>query len=128
MGGAVTKNIPGTPGYSLSTDLDTIKANVGFDELQAMRDASPTGGALGQVSEMENRLLQSVRAAISQLLKGEDLERNLKIIKDSNSQLRSIQREKLAADEARATGVTPQPAARPQAAPAQGGWSIKRID
>jgi hypothetical protein len=30
----------------------------GFQELQTMRDSSPTGGALGQVSDRENTMLQ----------------------------------------------------------------------
>lgn len=121
MGGALLSNMPGTDARALSGDLDTIRANVGFDELQAMRDASPTGGALGQVSEMENRLLQSLRAAIDQLQNGENLAQNLKIIKESNAQLREIQRQKLAADEARAAAGGTAPA-KP------GGWSIKRVD
>lgn len=57
--GSVTSYIPGTTAHDTSKLLDTIRANVGFDRLQQMRDASPTGGALGQVSEFENRLLQS---------------------------------------------------------------------
>lgn len=121
LGGAVLSNVPGTEARALAGDLDTIRANVGFDELQAMRDASPTGGALGQVSEMENRLLQSLRAAIDQLQNGENLAQNLKIIKESNAQLREIQRQKLAADEARAAAGGTAPA-KP------GGWSIKRLD
>ena len=47
----------------LATDLDatleTIRANAGFDKLQEMRDNSPTGGAVGQVSNIELRGLQS---------------------------------------------------------------------
>ena len=39
--------------------LETLKSAVAFDRLQAMRDASPTGGALGAVSDMEMGLLQS---------------------------------------------------------------------
>jgi hypothetical protein len=50
----------------LARMLDTIRANIGFDKLQAMRDASPTGGALGQVSEFENRLLQATSGALDQ--------------------------------------------------------------
>jgi hypothetical protein len=105
--GSIMLHLPATEARALRGDLDTIRANVGFDELQAMRDASPTGGALGQVSEMENRLLQSVRAAIDQLQSGEDIKRNLQIIKDSNRQLREIQRQKLAEDEKRALGEAP---------------------
>lgn len=44
--------------------LDTLKANIGFGELQKMRDNSPTGGALGQVTERELGFLQSVLGAI----------------------------------------------------------------
>jgi len=65
--GGLLSTLPGTEARALSTDLDTIKANVGFEELQAMRDASPTGGALGQVSEHENRLLQAIRGSLDQI-------------------------------------------------------------
>jgi len=51
--------IPGTSAYNVQKRIDSVKANVGFDKLQAMRDASPTGGALGQVSELELMYLQS---------------------------------------------------------------------
>ena len=49
----------GTKANQFGKSLDTIKANVGFGELQKMRDNSPTGGALGQVSQMELDLLNS---------------------------------------------------------------------
>jgi hypothetical protein len=39
-------------------DYNTLLTTAGFQELQAMRDASPTGGALGQVAVEENRMLQ----------------------------------------------------------------------
>ena len=63
--GNVQGNIPETV-LSLSSqdaanalsDYNEILAVAGFQELQAMRDASPTGGALGQVSDSENKLLQ----------------------------------------------------------------------
>ena len=44
--------------------LKNIVANLGFDKLQQMRDLSPTGGALGQVTEIELELLQSAVANI----------------------------------------------------------------
>lgn len=46
--------------------LDTITSNVGFDSLQKMREASPTGAALGPVSDTENKLLQSTLASLDQ--------------------------------------------------------------
>ncbi len=64
--GSLLSNIHGSPAHDLSNTLDTIKANVGFDKLNAMRAASPTGGALGNVTEFENRLLQSTIASVRQ--------------------------------------------------------------
>lgn len=62
--------VPGTSAYDLSGLLQTIKANVGFDKLQEMRENSPTGGALGQVSNMELNSLQSVLGNLSQYQSG----------------------------------------------------------
>jgi len=58
--------IAGSPAHDVSKNLGTIKASIGFDKLQAMRESSPTGGALGSVSERENELLQSVFGALAQ--------------------------------------------------------------
>jgi hypothetical protein len=58
--GAVIGKFPGTSAYDLRATVDTIKANIGFAELQAMREASPTGGALGQVAVQELDMLQAV--------------------------------------------------------------------
>lgn len=69
--------VRGTPQYNLAAQLDTIKSNVGFAALQAMRAASPTGGALGQVSEQENRLLQSTLASLDQGQSPDQLKSNL---------------------------------------------------
>lgn len=63
-GGVVLDKFPGTSARDLQSNLDSIKANLGFQTLQAMRDASPTGGALGQVSDIENKLLQSTLASL----------------------------------------------------------------
>jgi hypothetical protein len=51
--------IPGTEAADLENLLTTVKSVSGFQKLQEMRDASPTGGALGQVSDFENKQLQS---------------------------------------------------------------------
>ena len=45
--------IPGTPAYDTNAQIETVISSIGFDRLQKMRDESPTGGALGQVSERE---------------------------------------------------------------------------
>ena len=44
--------------------VKTLQANLAFDRLQDMRDRSKTGGALGQVSNIELGLLQSSVAAL----------------------------------------------------------------
>lgn len=69
--GTVLGMIPSTGAYNLDRTIDTIKANIGFQELQAMREASPTGGALGQVAVKELDFLQ---ASIASLEKGQDPE------------------------------------------------------
>ncbi len=65
--GGLLSNIPLTPAKDLSAKLTTIKANLGFDRLQQMRDASPTGGALGQVAVQELVALQSTIASLDQM-------------------------------------------------------------
>lgn len=44
--------------------IKTIKANIGFSELNKMRAESPTGGALGNITEQELAFLQSVLGSI----------------------------------------------------------------
>ncbi len=62
--GSATGWIGGTDAYNLNRTIETIKANLGFDELQRMRAASPTGGALGSITEKELALLQSTVASL----------------------------------------------------------------
>jgi hypothetical protein len=75
------KGIGGTDAANLDAALSTITSSVGFDRLQAMRDASPTGGALGQVSENELRQLNASLGSISQRQDDEQLLKNLEKIK-----------------------------------------------
>lgn len=53
-------------GQDLAKAIDTVVANIGFDRLTEMRQASPTGGALGAVTERELALLQSTIASLAQ--------------------------------------------------------------
>src|SRR3546814_19130626 len=80
--GSWASALPGTPQHDAARLVDTVKANVGFDKLQAMREASPPGGALGQVSETENRLLQSVLGNLEQSQSPEQFRRNLGRVRD----------------------------------------------
>ncbi len=64
--GSIMSAIPGTAAHDVKMDIQTVQAAVGFDRLQAMRDASPTGGALGQVSERELAQLNASLGALEQ--------------------------------------------------------------
>jgi len=75
--GALMSNVPGTSARDLNALLDTIGANIAFDTLAAMRAASPTGGALGAISERELALLQATRGSIAQSQTQEQFLRNL---------------------------------------------------
>lgn len=57
-------SIPGTDAANFKARLDTLKSQVGFSVLQDMRNNSKTGGALGQVSDRENVMLQNNLAAL----------------------------------------------------------------
>ena len=77
MFGALLSRVGGTDANNLRSQLATIKSNIGFDKLQSMREASPTGGALGNVSEKENEYLQSVLGNVEQSQSPEQLKKNL---------------------------------------------------
>ena len=76
--GSFMKYLPGTEAKDLDNYIGTIKANLGFQQLQAMRQASPTGGALGQVAVKELEALQSTIASLDPSQKKETLLANLK--------------------------------------------------
>lgn len=80
--GAKLRFIPGTKAKNLASDLQTIKANLGFAELQAMRQASPAGGALGQIAVQELEFLQSTLASLDQEQSSAQIERNLREVRD----------------------------------------------
>ena len=79
--GSYMAGIPGTKARDLRSEITTIKANLGFAELQAMRQASPTGGALGQVAVQELEALQATVASLDQGQSDEQLERNLRKVR-----------------------------------------------
>lgn len=62
--GEALSSLGGTDARDLRGLIDTVRANAGFDRLQAMRDASPTGGALGAINTVE---LQRLEASIGNL-------------------------------------------------------------
>jgi hypothetical protein len=69
--------IPFTEAGGYRKNIDSLKAKIGFDTLQEMRNNSPTGGALGQVSERELDFLQAAISNIDPEQKEEQLKKNL---------------------------------------------------
>lgn len=64
-------------------ELDTLKSSITFGELTAMREASKTGGALGQVSDVENRLLSASLGALEMSQSSENFQQQLVKIRES---------------------------------------------
>jgi hypothetical protein len=121
------------PGYSSSgraakAIYDRIVARGGFTELQDMRNASPTGGALGNVSNQENQSLRDAWAAISRIQDAKDLRNQL--TRAANDVTGSVQRIREAYDtdyeyKASAPGAAPK---TPAATPSAGGSTVTTPD
>lgn len=67
--GAFVRSMPdvvsaGTEAYDLAQSLRTIDANTAFSALNEMRQNSPTGGALGSITENELALLKSTVSSL----------------------------------------------------------------
>lgn len=77
--GSVFAYLPefGLGARDLKVVIDTVKANIGFEELNMMRQESKTGGALGQVTERELELLQATISGLDQAQSKEQLQNNL---------------------------------------------------
>ena len=114
--------VPGTDAFNLNQRLLTIKANLGFDRLQQMRDASPTGGALGQVAVQELNALQSTVGSLEIGQDRKELEKNLSKIEHHYSNwIRTTKGEKPLSFEEFMKTKKPV-----QVSPAEGGgWSIR---
>lgn len=80
--GSIASAVKGTPAYDLKQNVITIKANLGFDALQEMRDNSPTGGALGQVAIQELEALQASVRSLDLGQSPDQLAANLQIVRE----------------------------------------------
>lgn len=81
--GGISSFIPGTPAADMAANLETLQAFAGFDTLQQMREASPTGGALGAVSERELALLTGAISSLQQSQSPEQFKENLNVFRDT---------------------------------------------
>lgn len=64
FGAETAGQFSGTNARNVQALLDSIGGNIAFDRLSRMRAESPTGGALGNVTERELTLLQSTVASL----------------------------------------------------------------
>ncbi len=91
MQGSESRILRSLPGSSLAfpsvanlnSALDTVRALVGFDALQKMRESSPTGGALGNITERELAFLQSVQGSLNTIQTNDQLKATLGRIQQS---------------------------------------------
>lgn len=67
----------GSDAYDLQRSIDMIDANNAFAALQEMRNNSPTGGALGAITEKELDLLKSTIASLDPNQSKDQLMRNI---------------------------------------------------
>jgi hypothetical protein len=88
--GSVLAMLPGTEAKDLAARLDTIKANIGFQQLAQMRAASPTGGALGQIAVKELDFLQASLGNLDTSQSPAQLRKTIKDIQGSIKRWKSI--------------------------------------
>ena len=82
LGYVLNAALPGTDARELASKVDTIQANLAFSELEEMRKNSPTGGALGNVTEKELDLLKSAVSGLDPALGLEAFNKQVKLIQD----------------------------------------------
>jgi len=84
--GSLLSGIPTTEAKELDQIVKEITSNIAFSEITAMRAASPTGGALGQVSNFELDLLEKTLGSLDTEQKPRTVVENLlKIQKHYNN-------------------------------------------
>jgi hypothetical protein len=82
---------PGTDAYTAAAKLENLQTRSFVSEIQKMRAASPTGGAVGSVTEKEMAALSNIQASLKAGLKEDVLRKQLKQYIDSaNFALKTI--------------------------------------
>lgn len=126
--GSISKYVAGSPSSDLAIELQQVKANMGFGALQQMRDNSPTGGALGQVTERELALLQNAEVALDQAQSLPAFRAALGRIRKIKTQYAKMRRKaweqdikRFGAENVPSPFIDQQPAQEAPASPASGG-------
>lgn len=74
--------VAGTDAFEVAKLIETVRANIGFDRLQQMREESKTGGALGQVTIGEIQRLEAVLGNLSQAQRKDTVIYNMRRLHD----------------------------------------------
>lgn len=64
VGQGIVQHMPWTDSAEVARQVEVLKSTAKIENLQAMRAASPTGGALGNVSNTENEMLAAKSGAL----------------------------------------------------------------
>ena len=78
--GPTLSKIGGTKAADIAAEIESLKAQTSLDQLQEMRRNSPTGGALGNVSDAEGRRLENAKAALETKQSEPNFRKNLNIL------------------------------------------------
>lgn len=119
--GPIMGRLPSIMGSSTNAqaNIDTLKAQIGVQVLNAMREASKTGGAVGNVTEKEWPILQNQLGALQQSQTTPEFLKNLKDVRDS------LARVKMNAQQSYASIYGPM---QQQGAGASGKWGGSVMD
>ena len=117
-------NIPGSAAADAQANLDSLKSQVGFSVMQALKDASKTGSSgLGQITEREHIYLQqqlgSLDKAQSEKQIRDVLDNIAKFTDEAKGRIRNAYNMK------HKDAATPQDMQSAPAPAASGGWSIR---
>lgn len=116
------RRVPGTRSHAAWNALESIKNNIGIDELQRMRQSSPTGGAMGNVSDRDISLLSGALGRLEVENDPQRLVEDINFITRTYERILAAARRDAAAAERRMQGrqnrgrYGPSVPARPQAA------------
>lgn len=86
--------VPGTDAYTANQLLNNLLGRSFVNEIQQMRSASPTGGAVGNVAVAEMEALSKIQAAMSLGMKEQELRKQIQqYINVANRSIKTIPRE-----------------------------------
>ena len=94
MTGPTMAKVPGTDAFTGAAKLENLQTRSFVSEIQKMRAASPTGGAVGSVTEKEMGALSNIQASLKAGLKEDVLRKQLQqYINSANRALKTIPNE-----------------------------------